>query len=876
MGAATAAPRALRLPDGLRGLAAVVVCLAIIAVSLSVAIALPAAPFALLLTPVFGATCIWMFVSARYEWSLAVLLLYLALVDGFVRLTTGIPELTLLRDGLLYAIVLAAALRALVGRRPLGMPPLGSWVVAYVAVVLVQLTNPAAGSLTHTVASLRPHLEWVPLFFLAYLVMRNARRLRIFFLLLLLVATANGFVNVVQLNLSVDQFASWGPGYHDLIHGTGALSGRSYAVVTDPNTGATVGRNRSFGLGSDIGFGGAIGMLALPGGIALTMLGRRRGRPSLVYAGLTGGAVFAVLTSAQRTSVVSAVVAVRAFALVASFGRRRLLLGLVAVALVTVPIALALAAGSSGAFTRYSDITPGRVLSTAFQHKGGTLGLVPTYVADFPLGAGIGSVGPAVSLTGGPRAGQPLNSDSEPTYLLIELGVAGFLVLLGFGIRLLVGAWRRVRRLADYELRLLLGALVAAFAALLFSGLSGAATSNTPGGPFFWFAAGTVAFWLFQPRPSAPAGTTVSRLRPVAPPLPLPPGPSATVATPTAAATRFRVVCGPRRLEVDGIRDYADRLASSLAAMGLEVEVDDAKPDARPADVVLVNYNPFSWSRWGFAPGLAASLSRARRDGSLVYVVVHESYVPPLSWRWAAMGAWQRRQLRMVHRAADLVFTPVEPLAEELRHLDPPRPVVHLPVGSNLPDMRHARDSERARLEIGEDELVIAAFGTGHPSRRIGDVAVAANVAADLHGKVVVLNLGAGAPPVRVVRASVRVIEPGFLDSASAARHLAAADLFLAPFVDGVSARRTTLMAALQHGLPVIGTDGRLTDHVLRDARQALTLVPVGDRKRLAEAVRWLIRDREERLARGAAGRELYERHFDWPVIAAAVADPLP
>src|SRR4051812_28230858 len=207
MGAAMARPRALRFPDGLRGLTVVVVCLAITAVSLSVAIALPAAPFALLLTPVFGATCIWMFVSARYEWSLAVLLLYLALVDGFARLATGTPELTLLRDGLLYAIVLGLALRALVRRQPLSMPPLSVWVVAYVAVVLVQLTNPAAGSLPHAVASLRPHLEWVPLFFVAYLVMRDVRRLRTFFLLLLVVATVNGVVNVVQLNLSVDQFA---------------------------------------------------------------------------------------------------------------------------------------------------------------------------------------------------------------------------------------------------------------------------------------------------------------------------------------------------------------------------------------------------------------------------------------------------------------------------------------------------------------------------------------------------------------------------------------------------------------------------------------------------------------------------------------------
>jgi glycosyltransferase involved in cell wall biosynthesis len=306
------------------------------------------------------------------------------------------------------------------------------------------------------------------------------------------------------------------------------------------------------------------------------------------------------------------------------------------------------------------------------------------------------------------------------------------------------------------------------------------------------------------------------------------------------------------------------------------VDVDHAKPDARPADIVLLNYNPFSWSRRGFTAGMPASLERARRQGSLIYVVVHESYVPPLNWRWAVLGAWQRRQLRMVHRAADLLFTPVEPLAEQLRHLTPARPVVHLPVGSSLPDMRHCRESERARLEIDEDAFVIAAFGTGHPSRSMSDVAVAANVAADIHGKVVVLNLGAGAPQVRVVRESVRVVAPGWLEASSLARHLAAADLFVAPFVDGVSTRRTSLMAALQHGLPVLGTDGRLTDDVLRHSTHALALVPVGDRKRLAEAVRWLVRDPQERLARGAAGRKLYESSFDWPVIAARILTPFP
>src|SRR4051794_33869147 len=262
---ATTAPR-----RDARGLTAAAACLAVAALSLGVAAALPDAPFALLPALLLGAVCAWMFLSPRTDRSLALLFLYLALAAGVIRLATGTSQLTLIRDLMLYAIVFGVVVRGLVRGAPLEPPPLTAWVVAFVAVVLVQLANPADGPLQHSVASLRPHLEWVPLFFLGYLVMRNARRLRVFLVLMLVVATLNGIVNVVQLNLSVDQFAAWGPGYSQRLHGTDGLSGRSYVVGTDPATGKTITRTRPFGLGSDIGFGGALGMLALPGGLALT------------------------------------------------------------------------------------------------------------------------------------------------------------------------------------------------------------------------------------------------------------------------------------------------------------------------------------------------------------------------------------------------------------------------------------------------------------------------------------------------------------------------------------------------------------------------------------------------------------------------------
>jgi hypothetical protein len=119
-------------------------------------------------------------------------------------------------------VAIGMLVRSVVKRQPLELPPLTAWVIAWLAVVLVQLLNPDNWSTLHSVASLRQHLEFVPLFFIAYSIMRTKRRLRVFMVLLLLVAAVNGAVSLIQFNMSPDQLASWGPGYADLIDGGSA------------------------------------------------------------------------------------------------------------------------------------------------------------------------------------------------------------------------------------------------------------------------------------------------------------------------------------------------------------------------------------------------------------------------------------------------------------------------------------------------------------------------------------------------------------------------------------------------------------------------------------------------------------------------------
>jgi glycosyltransferase involved in cell wall biosynthesis len=251
---------------------------------------------------------------------------------------------------------------------------------------------------------------------------------------------------------------------------------------------------------------------------------------------------------------------------------------------------------------------------------------------------------------------------------------------------------------------------------------------------------------------------------------------------------------------------------------------------------------------------------------------VHEPYVPLTGWRWTLMGAWQRVQLGGLLLAADSACASTEAVAQRLSSRWLRTRLLHVPVGSNLPDMATARSSQRARLGHGDETLVVAVFGTRHPSRLLGYAVAAIHRIAEAGPETAVLNLGAGAPALPGLADSIPVLSPGFLEREDLARHLATVDLFLAPWTDGVSTRRGTLMAALQHGLPVLGTAGPLTGPALRDSG-ALELTPVGRPDLFARAAQRLAVDRPARLALGRAGRALYASTFDWPVIAGRILE---
>jgi glycosyltransferase involved in cell wall biosynthesis len=364
---------------------------------------------------------------------------------------------------------------------------------------------------------------------------------------------------------------------------------------------------------------------------------------------------------------------------------------------------------------------------------------------------------------------------------------------------------------------------------------------------------------------------------------------------------RLHIVSPVLPPRLDGIGDYTAQLASELAASdevtilterhsdhspipGVDVRgcfsashptslnaLLDHTREERP-DWLLVQYNPFAYGRWGLnvhLPLVIRAIHRRVKD-TRIAIMFHEVFTPATDVRFTIMTTWQRAQLFALGRSADALFFSVEQWTNRFRRWFPGRSLAHLPVGSNIDEISMGHDEARARLGIEAGTVALGLFGRAHPSRMLELTRRSAQVVRDAGHDVAVVYVG---PDSDVVQAELGDLPlmgtAGGVPPAEVSMRLAGMDVFLAAFVDGVSTRRGSLMAGLQHGLPTVGTIGPWTDSVLRRADgEALLLAPVDSPVQFCDCVLRLSAHNglRRQLAHGA--RVLYEREFAWPTIA--------
>lgn len=360
------------------------------------------------------------------------------------------------------------------------------------------------------------------------------------------------------------------------------------------------------------------------------------------------------------------------------------------------------------------------------------------------------------------------------------------------------------------------------------------------------------------------------------------------------AITQVALAYAPRPERHDAILGFTERLATALdarpeiAATQLLRRRDGWRTVAAEAGIPLhealrragagelaLQYNPFSYGHWGLAPGLLAELLAARRRGVLrrLVLVVHEPFVVLPGLRYTLMGAIQRRQLGVLMRLADAVLATSGawlPVLDSMRHGGR---VGVIPASSNMPDRRAERAAARAALGASADTLVISTFGMTSPQQLVSHVATALGAALEDGHEIVFLGLGDAPDELPVRHPRLRIVRPGSQEAPELARLLAAADLHLAPYADGASTRRTTLMAALQHGLCIVTTEGDERCSALSEP--ALARAPTWDSAAFAALSRVLAADAAGRRRYGLAARELYEQRFSWEAIAERFAQAI-
>ena len=495
---------------GLRALTALIA----LALALAVTTSVPKPNLLLTAGVVLGtAALLTLMVSSRLEVTVTILAVYLGCLDGPIKgFTGGGNVVAVLRNILIIAVCIGALARLLSKREPIRLPPLSGWVLAFIALVMVEALNPNTVGTLKILGGFRQQLEWVPFFFFGYALIRSKERLRKLFILLGLIACANGIVGTIQTRLSPHQIASWGPGYAEKVLGTNGVSGTTYFSEGE-------GHVRPLALGSDISFGGSVGMIALPGTLALLAAARRR-RKWLIPL-LCTGALLAVASSMSRTSVLGAFITLASFgALSLSAGRHmiRPLLALLVLLVLAVGVVTVLSsAEGESAFSRYASIAPEKVAETAPSYKELSIKQIPNDVAHDPFGFGLGTSGAASSFGGHTKVtleGHGFSSETQYNFVMNETGLPGLILWVSFTLTLLFLVVTRLSRVEDIETRIDLAAIFAVIVGLTFTGFAGAFMAGESAGPYFWFAAGIAAYWLAGSRLKPRTNRSSLTLRP--------------------------------------------------------------------------------------------------------------------------------------------------------------------------------------------------------------------------------------------------------------------------------------------------------------------------------------------------------------------------
>jgi glycosyltransferase involved in cell wall biosynthesis len=289
---------------------------------------------------------------------------------------------------------------------------------------------------------------------------------------------------------------------------------------------------------------------------------------------------------------------------------------------------------------------------------------------------------------------------------------------------------------------------------------------------------------------------------------------------------------------------------------------------------INVQWVPFLWGKWGINFALPWMVVRLRLAGYRVVTTVHEPYVAFDRWKTLPMALLQRLELWLLICGSAKVAVSISAWTRVLqaRFFWRKRDIFWLPVGSNISRICLSGDERteiRRGLGVGAYDLLVVMFNPGGAGKMVDLAAKAWRAIRIGHPTAILLLIGCqkSDPPAARFEAADRVLCTGYVEPEQVSRFLSCADICLAPYIDGISARRGSVIAAIEHGLPIVSTKGRLTDVTLFDDCPVL-LVAVSDEGGFVAGAERLAGDSAMRRELRDRLVEFHRHHFSWPAIA--------
>jgi glycosyltransferase involved in cell wall biosynthesis len=309
----------------------------------------------------------------------------------------------------------------------------------------------------------------------------------------------------------------------------------------------------------------------------------------------------------------------------------------------------------------------------------------------------------------------------------------------------------------------------------------------------------------------------------------------------------------------------------------------DERLDAEGADArLLVQYVGNVFGMRGANVPFCRWVHARHQRGQDVRVMFHEPY---LYYRWRpdhlAVAAAERVMARLMVRAASRLYLSTATWRRYLSRFDP-RTVERasvLPIPSAIPRVEapdRVASTRRAALR-GRAQLV-GHFGTygGHVAPPLAET-LASLLDRDAATAVACIGGGSEAFVARLVARhpalAGRITATGRAPANDVSCWLQACDLLVQPYPDGVTTRRTSVMAGLANGRPVLTVDGPLTEAIWRDS--GAVACARGDPAALADMAHRLLHDGAAREALGAQGLATYESCFALRHTVAALTAPV-